>query len=243
MNELSQIKLTMSSREIAELTGKRHDNVLRDCDVLNENYEKLSLLKIEEGYYTHPNTGNQQHRECLLTRMQTFDLMTGYNTELRIKVNRRWEELEKKERITIDSISRKDLARMLYEAEEAKEKLEEENRRKSLALKEATPKILFADAVTASETSILIGELAKILKQNGIEIGQNRLFEWLRKNDYLCSRGESYNLPTQKAMELGLFEIKKTTISPPDGPIFVSVTTKVTSKGQVYFINKFLKAA
>lgn len=143
----------------------------------------------------------------------------------------------------LDSISRKDLARMLYEAEEAKEKLEEENKKKSLALKEATPKILFADAVTASETSILIGELAKILKQNGIEIGQNRLFEWLRKNDYLCSRGESYNLPTQKAMELGLFEIKKTTISPPDGPIFVSVTTKVTSKGQVYFINKFLKAA
>lgn len=242
MNELSNVGKTMSSREIAELTGKEHRHVLRDCDVLNENYERLALPRIGQGYYTHPSTGEQQHREYLLTRIQTFDLMTGYNTELRIKVNRRWEELETKERLTLDSISRKDLARMLYEAEEAKEKLEADNQRKTLALKEATPKIVFADAVTASESSILIGELAKILKQNGIEIGQNRLFEWLRKNGYLCSRGELYNQPTQKAMELGLFEIKKTTINPPDGPIFVSVTTKVTTKGQMYFVNKFLRA-
>lgn len=86
--------LKMSSREIAELTGKLHKNVLRDCDKLNEHYEKLGMLKIEQGSYTHESTGNQQHRECLLTKMQTMDLMTGYNTELRIKVNRRWEELE-----------------------------------------------------------------------------------------------------------------------------------------------------
>jgi hypothetical protein len=95
---------TMSSREIAELTGKRHDNVLRDCDVLNENYEKMGFLKIEEGYYTHPNTGNQQHREYRLTKMQTFDLITGYNTELRIKVNRRWAELEQ----MVSALSEKD---------------------------------------------------------------------------------------------------------------------------------------
>ena len=86
--------LKMSSREIAEITGKQHKNVLRDCDKLNEHYEKLGMLKIEQGSYVHENTGNQQHRECLLTKMQTMDLMTGYNTELRIKVNRRWEELE-----------------------------------------------------------------------------------------------------------------------------------------------------
>lgn len=243
MTELSRIGLTMSSREIAELTGKEHRHVLRDCDVLNENYERLALPKIEQGYYTHPNTGSQQHREYLLTRIQTFDLMTGYNTELRIRVNRRWEELEKKERITIDSISRKDLAKMLYEAEEAKERLEAENQKKDLALKEAAPKVLFADAVTASESSILIGELAKILKQNGIEMGQNRLFDWLRKNGYLCNNGERYNHPTQYAMELGLFEIKKTSITQPDGTTFVTITPKVSPKGQVYFVNKFLKAA
>ncbi len=84
---------TMSSREIAEITGKRHDNVLRDCDILNENYEKLSLLKIEESTFKAEN--GQSYREYLLTRIQTFDLMTGYNVDLRIKVNRRWEELER----------------------------------------------------------------------------------------------------------------------------------------------------
>ena len=89
---------TMSSREIADLTGKEHRNVLRDCDNLNESYSKLGLLKIEQGYYLHQNTGNQQHKEYRLTKMQTFDLMTGYSQELRIKVNRRWAELEEKER-------------------------------------------------------------------------------------------------------------------------------------------------
>lgn len=97
LNELTlnvQGEQTMSSKEIAELTGKEHRNVLRDCDKLNEEYEKLGLLKIEQGSYTLKNTGDQQHRVMYLTKMQTFDLMTGYNTELRIKVNRRWAELE-----------------------------------------------------------------------------------------------------------------------------------------------------
>lgn len=85
---------TMSSREIAELTGKNHQHVLRDCDKLNDNYDKMGLSKIGQGYFTTPNTGNQQYREYLLSKMQTMDLMTGYNIELRIKVNRRWEELE-----------------------------------------------------------------------------------------------------------------------------------------------------
>lgn len=108
------------------------------------------------------------------------------------------------------------------------------------ALKEAEPKVLFADSVSASESSILVRELAIILKQNGIEIGQQRLFEWLRNNGYLCVRGESKNLPTQRAMELKLFEIKKTSITQPDGTVFVTSTTKVTPKGQMYFVNSFL---
>ena len=103
------------------------------------------------------------------------------------------------------------------------------------------PKVLFADAVSASKSSCLIGELAKILKQNGIDIGQNKLFQWLRSNGYLISRrGESWNQPTQKSMQLGLFELKKTNINHPDGHTTVSTTTKVTGKGQQYFINKFL---
>lgn len=103
------------------------------------------------------------------------------------------------------------------------------------------PKALFADAVESSESSVLIGELAKILRQNSIDIGQNRLFEWLRNNGYLIKqKGENYNLPTQYSMDLGLFEIKKRTINNPDGSVRVTRTPKVTGKGQIYFVNKFL---
>lgn len=103
------------------------------------------------------------------------------------------------------------------------------------------PKALFADAVETSKNSILIGELAKLLRQNGVDIGQNRLFKWLRSHGYLCKRGEFMNMPTQKAMDLKLFEIKKRAIDNPDGSVRMTRTTKVTGKGQVYFINKFLE--
>ena len=108
-------------------------------------------------------------------------------------------------------------------------------------MEEQKPKVLFAESVEAAKTSILIGELAKLLKQNGINIGQNRLFEWLRNNGYLIKRqGSDYNMPTQRAMEMGLFEIKETTITHSDGHIHVSKTPKVTGKGQVYFVNLFV---
>ncbi len=104
------------------------------------------------------------------------------------------------------------------------------------------PKVLFADAVATAHNSILIGELAKLIKQNGVDMGQNRLFEWMRKNSYLIARkGTDYNMPTQRSMELGLMEIKETTITNPDGSIRVNKTPKVTGKGQQYFIEKFLK--
>lgn len=103
------------------------------------------------------------------------------------------------------------------------------------------PKALFADAVSASKTSILIGDLAKLLKQNGVDIGQKRLFQWLRENKYLISqKGASYNSPTQRSMEMKLFEVKETTITHADGHITINRTAKVTGKGQVYFINKFV---
>ena len=103
------------------------------------------------------------------------------------------------------------------------------------------PKVLFADAVSASHSSILVGDLAKLISQNGFKIGANRLFAWLRENGYLIKRkGCDWNMPTQKSMELGLFEIKETTITHADGHISISKTVKVTGKGQQYFINKFL---
>lgn len=121
-------------------------------------------------------------------------------------------------------------------------KAEQEKRRAlEVKMEEQKPKVLFAESVEVAKTSILIGELAKLLKQNGINIGQNRLFEWLRNNGYLIRRqGSDYNMPTQRAMEMGLFEIKETTITHSDGHIHVSKTPKVTGKGQVYFVNLFV---
>jgi anti-repressor protein len=102
------------------------------------------------------------------------------------------------------------------------------------------PKTIFADAVAASQTSILVGDLAKLIKQNGYDIGQKRLFEYLRENAYLIKFGSSWNMPTQRSMDMGLFEVKETTINNPDGSIRITKTPKVTGKGQIYFINHFL---
>lgn len=109
-------------------------------------------------------------------------------------------------------------------------------------LEAAQPKVIFADAVATAQTSILIGDLAKILKQNGVNTGQKRLFEWLRQNGYLIrQRGTNYNSPTQRAMERKLFEIKETSVAMSDGGIKITRTTKVTGKGQIYFVNLFKK--
>lgn len=109
-------------------------------------------------------------------------------------------------------------------------------------LDEMRPKALFADAVAASHTSILVGDLAKLLKQNGVDMGQNRLFQWLRDRGYLMKQGSSKNMPTQRSMDMGLFEVKERTINNPDGSVRITKTTKVTGKGQQYFINQFMAA-
>ena len=103
------------------------------------------------------------------------------------------------------------------------------------------PKEIFADAVSASHTSILVGDLAKLICQNGVQIGQKRLFEWLRENNFLIKSGASRNMPKQRYVEQGLFEVKESNIQNPDGSVRITKTTKVTGKGQVYFVNKFLK--
>ncbi|AQZ45599.1 phage antirepressor [Paenibacillus larvae] len=130
---------------------------------------------------------------------------------------------------------------------QAATKLKEERevrRQLEAQVKSDRPKVLFADSVTASPTSILVGELAKMLKQNGFDIGEKRLFEWMRKQGYLIKRkGTDRNIPTQRAMEMGLFEIKETAVTHSDGHVTINKTSKVTGKGQVYFINKFKEGA
>lgn len=129
------------------------------------------------------------------------------------------------------------MIRLLQELKSEQEQRRELERQK----KEDAPKVLFADAVKTSRTSILVGELAKILKQNGVETGQTRLFSWLRDNGFLIKRkGSDYNMPTQKAMEAGLFEIKETAVTHADGHVSVNRTPKVTGKGQLYFVERFL---
>ena len=128
-----------------------------------------------------------------------------------------------------------------YEAQKAiNEKLTEKLMCLEAKAVEDRPKVLFAEAVETSHTSILVGDLAKLLKQNGVDIGQKRLFKWLRENGYLMKGGASKNMPTQRAADMGLFEIKERTVNNPDGTVMITKTTKVTGKGQTYFVAKFL---
>ncbi|HHQ8783730.1 TPA: phage antirepressor KilAC domain-containing protein [Clostridioides difficile] len=134
------------------------------------------------------------------------------------------------------------MARALIVANKTIEKKSREIEEKDKVIQLQQPKVLFADSVASSDNSILVGELAKLLRQNGIDTGQNRLFDWLRNNGYLIKRkGEDYNTPTQKSVDLGVIEIKEGTRVHPDGHTSITKTPKITGKGQIYFINKFKK--
>lgn len=145
--------------------------------------------------------------------------------------------------VSRESESAEDLmARALLVAQESLSRTSQENKQLKERVEVAESKVAFAEAVEASPSSILIGELAKVLQQNGVEIGQNRLFVWMRNNGYLCSNPAYYNLPTQKAMKLGLFEFTKHIVQKPNGTSIVTSTPRVTGKGQTFFINKFLQS-
>lgn len=237
-------KETMSSLEIAELTGKQHAHVMRDIRALLEQGVSQSNFGLSSYKQPQPNGGYKDVACYELTKKGCLILASGYDALLREKIINRWEELETKQqsqfkvpqnysealRLAADQVEKIEEQRKLIEAQD-----------KQIA--QDKPKVIFADAVSTSKRSCLIAELAKILKQNGVNIGQNRLFDWMRKNGYLCSKGQYYNQPTQRAQDMGLFEIKQTTINKPDGSIRVTTTTKVTGKGQVYFVDKFLNEA
>lgn len=225
----------MSSREIADLMGKEHKNVLRDIKSLIEQ-KAIGRLSFEQSSYT--NSQNKEQPEYLLDFDATMTLITGYDAKRRAMVIKRWRELE-----TGEAVPAFQIPQSLPEALRLAADLAEQNGQLQKQIEADKPKTLFADAVSTSHTSILVGELAKLLKQNDIEIGQNRLYVWLRENGYLISRGGSdWNMPTQKSMELGLFEIKERTVNEPNGSVRITKTTKVTGKGQIYFVKKFLAA-
>jgi anti-repressor protein len=132
------------------------------------------------------------------------------------------------------------MARALKMAAGQIDDLKLENQELTAKIEADKPKTIFADAVSTSKTSILIGDLAKLICQNGVQIGQKRLFDWLRDNGYLIKSGNSRNMPMQRYVEQGLFEVKESTFQNPDGSVRITKTTKVTGKGQVYFVNKFI---
>ena len=134
------------------------------------------------------------------------------------------------------------MARALKLADQTIDKLKSDNKALIADNERMKPKEIFADAVSTSHTSILIGDLAKLICQNGVQIGQKRLFGWLRENGYLIKSGSSKNMPKQRYVEQGLFEIKESNVQNPDGSVRITKTTKVTGKGQIYFVNKFLES-
>lgn len=231
-------KETMTSLEIAELTGKQHQHVMRDVRALLDQGVDASNF----GLTSYTDKSNRQSPCYMLTKKGCLILASGYDALLREKIINRWEELETKER-TGGFVVPQTFSQALMLAARQQEEIERQQKTieaKDRKIAEDAPKVVFSDAVVGSRSSCLIGELAKILTQNGYQIGQNRLFEKLRNEGYLGTKGEYYNIPNQKFIEQGLFELKKTAHS-ENGVMKSSVTPKVTGKGQQYFINKYLK--
>ncbi|MFQ4756239.1 phage regulatory protein, partial [Clostridioides difficile] len=212
-------------------------------DILNDNNFVVVDYFIKSTYLDSKN----ESRPCYnVTKLGCDFLANKFTGEKGIiftaKYVRRFNEMErvlKEQQPKLPTTYKEALQQLLIEVEE-KEQLQLENQEKDKVIQLQQPKALFADAVSASNNSILVGELAKLIKQNGVDIGQNRLFAWMRENGYLIKRkGEDYNIPTQKSMNLRIMEVKKRVINNPDGSTKVTRTVKITGKGQVYFVNKF----
>lgn len=245
MSELQIFKSNQFGNVRIVMQGKEAWFVAKDvCNCLEINNSRQALIRLDDDEKSSVilNDGTPGNPEK--------SVVNEYGLYSLVLSSRKPEAKEFKRWITHDVIPQirktgqyvADIPRTLPDALRAyANEVEEHNKAKAL-IEEQKPKVLFADSVAASHTSILVGDLAKLLHQNGVkDMGQKRLFNWLRENGYLIKRkGSDYNSPTQKAMEIGLFQIKETVVSHADGHTSVNKTTKVTGKGQQYFINKFL---
>ena len=232
-----------SSRQIAENFEKRHDHVMRDIDAIKKDVPNFGEMFFET---TAPDSYGREQRTYMMNRDGFTLLAMGFTgkaaLEWKLKYIAAFNEMEKKLTEKPQLTRSQLLATALIAAHE---ELEEKDKRIELLTADTErmkPKEIFSDAVSTSQNSILVGELAKLLKQNGIEIGEKRLYAWMRENGYLIKRkGADWNKPTQRSMEMKLFTIKETVICHSDGHTSVNTTTKVTGIGQVYFVNLFLK--
>ncbi|MBF1116513.1 MAG: phage antirepressor KilAC domain-containing protein [Solobacterium sp.] len=224
MNTTDSERITVSARELHKALEVNTD--------FNHWFTRMCEYGFEDGKdfatFLSESTGGRPSQDAQITVDMAKEIAMLQRTEKGKEVRKYFIQIEKEwnspERV---------MARALTIANKTIATLEIEN-------KEMKPKALFADAVAASNSNILIGDLAKLIKQNGHDIGQKRLFDWLRDNGYLIKYGSSRNMPTHVAMNLGLFKVKESTFSNPDGSVRITRTTKVTGKGQQYFINKFL---
>ena len=244
MNELSIFENSEFGAVRTVILGNEPWFVAKDvCEVLGHTNPTVAIQMLETDERTKHSLGRAGETN-LINESGLYTLIVKSNRP-NAKKFRKWVTSEVLPKIrkygmyAVDELlNDPDLAIKAFTAlKEEKEKnklLQQENER-------MRPKEIFADAVAASQTLILIGDLAKLIKQNGVDIGQKRLFSWLRENGYLIKRnGADYNMPTQKSMEMKLFEVKESTVNNPDGSVRINRTTKVTGKGQQYFINKFL---
>lgn len=241
MNTLVEIKnnqVVVNSRDVAEHFGKRRDHVLRDIEELI----RKDPPKIGEMFHRveTPDSYGRMQKSYYMNRDGFSLLVMGFTgeeaIEWKLKYIEAFNEMEKKLKNPLA------LPNFSNPAEAARAWADEfEKRKQAEALNEANrPKVIFAEAVSTSKDGILVGMLAKLLHQNGVKIGQNRLFQWLRDKDYLMKRGVDKNMPTQRSKELGLFDVKERVVGNPDGSIRLTRTPVVTGKGQVYFVQKFL---
>lgn len=231
--------LIVSSETIAEGSGVQHKNVLETIARNHADLEQFGRVAFETRPFATAG-GTQHMRVALLNEQQATLVMTYQRNTEQVKAFKL--ALVKAFFVMAKQIASQGVPQTLPEALRAY--AAEVEAREALAVKVAAdaPKVLFADSVAASDTTILVGDLAKILRSNGIEIGANRLFARLREDGYLIRRrGTDWNMPTQRAMELGLFQVKETAVTHSDGHITVNKTSKVTGKGQAYFINKYSK--
>lgn len=235
MNELITVNFdtqTVSARELHKTVGS------------TERFSSWFERQLQFGFVENEDyTGCKKFNTLANQELQDYDM--SVDMAKHICMVQRTEKAKEVRQYLIDlekawNTPEQVMARALKLADKTIDKLKSENFALEKKIEQDKPKTIFADAVSASHTSILVGDLAKLICQNGVQIGQKRLFEWLRLNGYLIKGGTSRNMPTQRSLESGLFEIKESTIQNPDGSVRITRTPKVTGKGQVYFVNRFL---
>jgi anti-repressor protein len=243
MNELVHIdnqQVVTDSRSVAEHFGKRHDHVMRDIEAYKKDVPNFGEMFHET---TMPDSYGRQQKAYLMNRDGFSLLVMGFTgkvaLEWKLKYIDAFNAMEKAIK-TPQLTPSEQMARGLIAAQKLLADRDATIAKQKEQIDVLTPKGIFADAVTASKTSILVGGLAKLIKQQGIDIGQKRLFAWMRENGFLIKNGTEKNMPTQRAMEMKLFEVKEGSFVDGNGVNRITRTTKVTGKGQVYFVNKFL---